>query len=57
MEKWKKGPNRVPKQLVVNYTPMQLDTHAAWQMNNPNLNPERKFIAENTMKKVSKTST
>ena len=52
MENWKKGPDRVPKQLVVDYTPMQVGTHAVWQMNNPNLNPERKFIAENT-----KTST
>ena len=46
MEDLEKGPNRVPKQLVVNYTPMKVGTHAVWQMNNPNLNPESNFIVK-----------
>ena len=40
MENWEKGPNRVSKQLVVKNISMHLG-----RMNNPNMNPERKFIA------------
>ena len=32
--------------MVVNYTPMKVGTHAVWQMNNPKLNPESKFIVK-----------
>ena len=46
MEDLEKGPNRVPKQLVVNYTPMKVGTHAVWQMDNPKLNLESNFIVK-----------
>ena len=46
MENWEKGPKQSSKTVGC-----EIYTRAPWQMNNPNLNPEWKSIAENTMKK------
>ena len=45
MEKWEKGPKQNSKTVGC-----EIYTRAPWQINNPNLNPEKKSKAENTMK-------
>ena len=38
--------NQHSTELVVNYTPMKVGTHAVWQMNKPKLTRESNFIVK-----------